>query len=151
MVPELGRALNYNTGETKHYGGEVEATYNINKVWTVTTNHSYLHTDQPILAAPTYKGFIGASVNLCCIEIAAGVQQLCGITTQLPVAATATTAAIPETKEHATLLNASIAYRPVPVLKLWLRGENLLAQCYELYKGYTMPRATIMAGIRCTF
>lgn len=149
MIPELGRAQNYNTGKTDHFGGEIEATYNVNKVWSLTTNHSYLHTDRPILAAPTYKGYLGATMRLCCVEVAAGVQQLCGITTQLPAEATATTAAIQQTKEHATLLSAFVAYRPVPAVKLWLRGENLLAQRYELYKGYAMPRATVMAGIRC--
>jgi iron complex outermembrane receptor protein len=35
-------------------------------------------------------------------------------------------------------------------LGLWVKGENLLAQKYEVIKGYPMPRATFMAGVNIT-
>ena len=34
---------------------------------------------------------------------------------------------------------------------LWLRGENLLAQRYEINEGYPMPKATVMAGVHVNF
>lgn len=34
---------------------------------------------------------------------------------------------------------------------LWLKGENLLAQRYEINQGYPMPRATVMAGVNLSF
>ena len=45
------------------------------------------------------------------------------------------------------MLNASVYYKPMSMLKLWLRGENLLAQRYEINAGFPMPRATVMAGV----
>ena len=36
-------------------------------------------------------------------------------------------------------------------ITLWVRGENLLAQRYELNLGYPMPRATFMGGVSVNF
>ena len=50
-----------------------------------------------------------------------------------------------------TLLNASVDYTLSNSLMLWLRGENLLAQKYEVNLGYPMPRATFMGGVSLAF
>ena len=55
------------------------------------------------------------------------------------------------TTEHFTLLNASVSFRPAKPVELWLRGENLLAQRYEINAGYPMPRATFMSGVHVHF
>ena len=141
MVPALGRAANYNTGERKHYGAELEASFHVNSHWDLTTNHSYLHMDSPLLAAPEYKGYLGARYRLCKLELSAGAQYVSGLCTNVDNA----------TKENFCLLNASIAYHLFPQVKLWARGENLLAQRYELVEGYPMPKATVMAGIHVNF
>jgi len=52
-----------------------------------------------------------------------------------------------EIKENFLLLNATAAYRATDNLSVWVKGENLLAQKYEINLGYPMPRATFMAGI----
>ena len=36
-------------------------------------------------------------------------------------------------------------------LSIWARGENLLAQKYEINAGYPMPRATVLGGIDISF
>ena len=141
MVEELGRSANYNTGEAEHYGAELEAAYAVNCHWTLSTNHSYLHTDQPILAAPEYKGYLGAQYRVCKWELNAGLQYVSGLCTNIAE----------ETEEDFTLLSAGIAYRLFPQVKLWARGENLLAQRYEINEGFPMPRATVMAGIHVSF
>ena len=57
-----------------------------------------------------------------------------------------------DTKEDTFfLLNASAAYHLFPQVKIWVRGENLLAQRYEINYGFPMPRATVMAGIHVSF
>jgi hypothetical protein len=33
-------------------------------------------------------------------------------------------------------------------ITLWAKGDNLFACKYETYKGYAMPRATFMAGVK---
>ena len=141
MVAELGRNANYNTGEREHYGAELEAAYRINRHWSLATNHSYLHMDAPLLAAPEYKGYLGAQYRLCKLELSAGLQYISGLCTNVAN----------ETKENVTLLNASVAYHLFPQVKLWVRGENLLAQRYEINEGFPMPKATVMAGIHVNF
>ena len=49
------------------------------------------------------------------------------------------------------LLNASLTYAATRNLSLWARGENLLAQKYEINLNYPMPRATFMAGVDVSF
>lgn len=141
MVPDLGRAANYNTGDREHFGAELEASYHVNSHWDLTTNHSYLHMDSPLLAAPEYKGYLGARYRVCKLELSAGAQYVSGLCTNVTT----------ESKENFCLLNASVAYHLFPQAKLWLRGENLLAQRYEFIEGYPMPRATVMAGIHVNF
>ena len=141
MVPELGRNANYNTGETEHYGAELEASYALNSHWSLTTNHSFLHTEQPILAAPDYKGFLGAQYRCGKFEANAGLQHVSGLCTNIAT----------DTNEHFTLFNVGLSYRLLPQLKLWARGENLFAQHYEINEGFPMPKATVMAGVHVMF
>lgn len=49
------------------------------------------------------------------------------------------------------LWNLRASFRAARHITLWARGENLLAQRYEINAGYPMPRATIMAGIELDF
>ncbi len=55
-----------------------------------------------------------------------------------------------EQKENVCLVNASVSYAVTKNFGLWVRGENLLAQRYELNLGYPMPRATFMGGMNIT-
>ena len=56
-----------------------------------------------------------------------------------------------EQKEDFWLLNGSVSYAVTRNISLWLRGENLLAQSYEINLGYPMPRATFMGGVHFYF
>ena len=148
MVTELGRMANYNTGKTEHYGAELELSYQAGKHWTITTNHSYLHMpdDKRIPASPTYKGYLGAHYRVCKLELTAGLQCVNGLWKDTD------DNGFGDTKEDTFfLLNASAAYHLFPQVKIWVRGENLLAQRYEINYGFPMPRATVMAGIHVSF
>ena len=50
-----------------------------------------------------------------------------------------------------TLVNATVAYSPIDKLKLWIRGENLLCEHYEILAGYPLPLATFMGGVNIEF
>ena len=141
MIQTVNRQ-NINTGEVENYGVELEADYRINSHWTVNTNHSLLHMEQPVVAAPTYKGFVGADYRCGPWVVNAGLQYIGGLYTAVGTA---------EQKEDFCLLNACVNYALTPSLRLWLRGENLLAQRYEINQGYPMPRATFMGGVNFSF
>ena len=129
---------NINTGEIENYGLELEAEYRIDSHWSINTNHSLLHMKNPVVAAPTYKGFLGANFNYQKWSVIAGLQYLNGLYTAVGK---------DEKKESFCLLNATINYALCKNIGLWLRGENLLAQSYEINLGYPMPRATFMGGV----
>ena len=133
---------NVNTGEIKNYGMELEAQYRIDSHWTLSTNHSLLHMENPVVAVPTYKGFLGANFNYQKWSIIAGLQYINGLYTAIGDT---------EAKENFCLLNATVNYALFKNVGLWLRGENLLAQSYEINQGYPMPRATFMGGVNIDF
>jgi iron complex outermembrane receptor protein len=56
-----------------------------------------------------------------------------------------------EKTEDFCLLNLSGSYRLTKNFSLWARGENLLAQEYEINAGYPMPKATVMGGVKIEF
>jgi len=133
---------NVNTGAFRNKGAEVEAAWKVNDHWRLSTNHSYLHMDKPIVGAPDYKGYIGADCVYGRFTAAAGFQQLVGLYTQNgtnPV------------QENASLLHMTLGYRLCKQLKIWAKGENLLAQKYEINLGYPMPKATFMGGVTLDF
>jgi iron complex outermembrane receptor protein len=45
----------------------------------------------------------------------------------------------------------SASYAINKYASVWVRGENLLAQKYEINLGYPMPRATFMGGVSLNF
>ena len=141
MIQTVNRK-NVNTGVIENYGVELEAAYRINNYWSVNTNHSLLHMEHPVIAAPTYKGFLGANYHYNKWTIVAGLQYINGLYTAV---------GDNEQKENFCLLNASVSYTVWKGLNLWIRGENLLAQSYEINLGYPMPRATFMGGINWNF
>ena len=141
MIQTINRK-NVNTGKIENYGVELEAQYRIGNRWSLNTNHSLLHMEHPVVAAPTYKGFLGANYMNNKWNIGVGVQYIGGLYT-----ATGDT----ELKENFCLLTASVNYALSSVFQLWLRGDNLLAQKYEINLGYPMPRATFMGGINVNF
>ncbi len=133
---------NVNTGKIENYGAELEASWRLNNHLSLSTNHSFLHMKHKVVAAPEYKGFLGANYQAQRWNIIAGLQYLHNIYTEV---------GNNETKESVCLLNATVNYAATKNLSLWLRGENLLAQRYEINLGYPMPRATFMGGVSLNF
>ena len=138
-----GAMLNMNVGEVENCGFEVSADYRVNLRWNLTTNHSYLHMEHPVLSAPTYKGYFGTRFHEGRWTAQAGLQYVAGLYTVVGT---------DEEKENFCLFSASVNHRVWRGLSLWLRGETLIGErSYETILGYPMPHATIMAGISWDF
>ena len=133
---------NVNTGAIQNNGIELEAAWRVNSNWSVNTNHSLLHMHNKVVAAPDYKGYIGASYRKDRWNLSAGLQQISHLYTS--VGENATT-------ENFTLLNATVGYMAAKGVHLYLKGENLFAQSYEINLGYPMPKATFMGGVNLAF
>lgn len=67
-----------NSGAFENSGAEVEATWHVNNNLTLTTNHSVLHMVHHAIAAPEYKGYLGATWHSGKWMVTGGLQQLAG-------------------------------------------------------------------------
>lgn len=141
MIQVVNRK-NVNTGEIENYGAELEAAYALCPSLTLSTNHSLLHTKENVVGAPTYKGFLGLDYRQQPWTVNVGLMYIADLYTAVGDA---------EQKESFCLLNASVSYAVTRNLALWLRGDNLLGQKYEINQGFPMPRATFMAGVNLKF
>lgn len=141
MIQTVNRK-NINTGEIENSGVEAEVGYALGRHWSVTTNHSWLHMKNEVVAAPEYKGFVGVDYHCDRLRANATLQYIDNLYTAVGSSAT---------KESFCLLDLAVSYAVAPHVTVWTRGENLLAQGYEINLGYPMPRATVMAGIQLDF
>lgn len=134
---------NVNTGEIENKGIEAQATWNITQQLYLTTNHSFLKMDNPVVGAPTYKGYLGMNyVSRNGIwDAGVGLTGVGGLYKAIGEN---------EEKEDFVLLNATISCHICKPLSVWVKGENLLAQKYEINAGYPMPKATVMGGLNFT-
>ena len=141
MIQTVNRK-NVNTGVIENSGAELEITYRVNPYLSLSTNHSLLHMVHPVVAAPKYKGFLGANYHRGKWGLNTSLQYIDGLYTEV---------GNNEKKENFCLLNATVSHLLTKGITLWLRGENLLAQSYEINAGYPMPRATFMGGVQIHF
>ena len=137
-----GKPRNVNTGEIENYGLEANVAYQIDAHWGVNANYSYLHMENPVLAAPESKLFAGVNYSRDRWAFNTGVQWISGLYTAVGDNAQ---------KESFVLWNADVNYRLSSFATLYVKGENLLAQKYEINAGFPMPKATFMGGIHLSF
>ena len=141
-LPVDGRPRNVNTGKIENMGVEALAEFKLTTHWRLQTNHSWLHMVNKVVGAPIYKGYLGIGYSRNRITANLGAQQLANLYTAV---------GSEQDKQSVLLINASLDYRLFYNLSLWARGENLLAQHYEINAGFPMPRATFMAGVNINF
>ena len=137
-----GRPRNVNTGDFKNWGLELEGDYRIDEHWSLNANYSHLRMDTPIEGAPEGKLYVGANYRQGKWAMTAGLQNISGLYL--------TTGDNAE-KENYTLLNATVSYKVMPFATLFVKGENILAEQYQTYAGFPMPKATFMGGAKVSF
>lgn len=146
-VPREGATpLNRNTGKIDNTGVEAQLAFRLSRAWSADANYSLLHMENPVLGAPEHKLYAGAMYSEGRWTVSTGVQYVAGLYTSVQ-----TNGRGAETTENFVLWNVRGQFRAAKWLGIWARGENLLAQKYEINSGYPMPRATVMAGINVNF
>ncbi len=134
---------NVNTGHIENWGTEATVAYRFNARWQADANYSWLHMEHPILAAPEHKLYVGANYQQGRWTAASGIQYIRGLYTSVTQGQ--------EKQETFVLWNLNISYRLCNFASLFVKGENLLAQRYEINAGYPMPKATFMGGVHVNF
>ena len=138
VAPVNGKMMNVNTGEIENTSAEVQVVYRLSPMVSLNGNYSYLHMENPVIGSPEHKLYVGANASKGAWEVSTGVQYVGGLYKSVN----------PDEQEDFVLWNVRGSYKVNNHLKLWLSGENLLAQKYEVMSGYPMPKATIMGGIK---
>ena len=142
-TPVDGSPLNINTGEIENWGIETNIAYRFNSRWNINANYSWLHMENPVVAAPEHKLYAGVDFSQGRWNVSTGVQYVNGLYTSV--------VANNETQENFILWNLSGSYKLCRLASLFVRGENLLAQRYEINAGFPMPKATFMGGVNLNF
>lgn len=140
--PSGSGMLNQNSGAVDNAGVEAQVAYRINRLWSVDANYSYLHMENPVVAAPEHKLYAGANFSKGRWDVSSGIQYIAGLYTAV--------GDNPQT-ENFVLWNVRGSFRATEWLSVWARGENLLAQRYEINAGYPMPKATFEGGVHFEF
>lgn len=139
--PNGSGMLNQNSGEIENWGAEANVGYQFNPVWSVMANYSWLHMENPVLASPEHKLYGGVNFRKGRWSASTGIQYVKGLYTDLDAA----------TKENFVLWNMQGSFKATNYLSFYVRGENLLAQRYEINASYPMPKATFMGGVNINF
>lgn len=140
-IPIDGVARNVNSGTVENYGIELELTYQVVKSLQINSNYSWLHMKNPIIAAPENKFYLGGVFNKERFSLSSGIQIISGLYTSVS----------PEKTENYTLWNMNFNFLATKYLTLFVKGENLLAQEYEINAGFPMPKTTIYGGVKLKF
>ena len=139
--PNGSGRLNMNSGRIRNAGIEAQAAWRIAQAWSVDANYSYLYMENPVVASPEHKFYIGGAFRKGRWAVMTGVQYVSNLYTDTDSG----------TQEDFVLWNLRAQFRAAKWVSIWVRGDNLLAQRYCINAGYLMPRATVMGGVKFTF
>jgi iron complex outermembrane receptor protein len=143
LIVNVGPPNGYlNTGEVSNKGIEIALNTQPAQNLTVNATYSYINMKNPVYATPEHHLFLNAHYRIRKFQLMASVQHIANLDND-PSEVT--------NLENYSLLNAKIIYQLFNNLKLFVSGENLLSQEYEVNRFYTMPGATVFSGINFQF
>lgn len=134
---------NMNTGKVENCGVELQGSYRISPSLSLDANYSFLHMEHPVVGAPEHKLFAGINFSHKRWHLSTGAQLVKGLYTDVSEKQSS--------KESFALWNATADYRLNKHVRFYLKGENLLAERYEINAGYPMPKMTVMTGVNLQF
>lgn len=137
-----GKPHNVNAGALRNAGVEAQAAWRIARDWSVDANYSFLHMENPVVAAPEHKLYVGGLFTHGRWHVSTGVQYVAGLYTQVgdsPV------------QEDFVLWNIRASFRILDWMSVWVRGENLLNWKYEINAGFPMPGTNVTGGLNFGF
>ena len=130
---------NRNSGDFQNRGIEFESRYSVSSHVRLTGNYSFLHMDEPIVSSPEHQAFVECTYSIGALSLKSSITHIGSLYTAVSPQATET--------ETYTLLNARLSIRPHADVEIFVSGENLTDESYEINKGYPMPGVTVSGGI----
>ena len=141
-VPVNGTLKYMNTGEISNKGIELALNTEVAENVMISSTYSYINMKTPVFAAPKHQFYIHAHYRLNKVQLTASVRQISGLDNDpSPLV----------NLENYTVAKAKVLYNVAQGVQLYLSGENLLDQSYQVNRYYTMPGATVFAGLNYSF
>ena len=125
-----------NTGAFTNFGIEFSGSYQMNENLRFSGNYSYLHTGKPIISMPEHKIFLKGNYQYKKLNFNLSVMHIGNLYTNIQ----------PIEKQSYTMLNSRVSYQVFPYLQIFVNGQNLLDQEYEINLNYPMPGITVFGG-----
>jgi iron complex outermembrane receptor protein len=140
--PELGHALNENTGKFTNKGIELTADWHILKNLSANASYSYLHTSlDKLTGAPKNQVFLGLNwLAIKQLRFDAQLRHIGGLYVAESIA-----------HEKYTLLDLKTTFYANRYVELSLRLDNLLNQSYTINYGYKLAGLTAFGGVKVKF
>jgi iron complex outermembrane receptor protein len=133
-----GKPMNMNSGKIENKGVEFDINYKASQNFDFSTNYSFLDMEYKLTASPEHKLYVSGNFTSGRWSISSGIQYIGNLFTSVA----------PEMKKNSfTLWNCRAHYQATNRMKLFVKGENLLNQSYEINDGYPMPGTTAFGGI----
>jgi len=129
-------AKRQNVGNFQNKGIEFSVNYVPLTGLHLHSNYSYLHQNNPTLAAPQQQFNINANYNYQIWNFFASLQYIDELHSSL----------VPSLTQYYTLWNTRISTMLLKKLNVFVAGNNLLNQQYQINYGYPMPRRNYNIG-----
>lgn len=137
-----GAPRNINTGSFTNTGIEFAASYAVNNQLNLSTVYGYTDMKVAVTAAPKHHLVIAANFTTQKWQLNASVENITGLYTQvMPF--------VVQTNYY--LFNAKAGYKICSLFQVFLKGENLTNQQYQINSGYPMPGITLLGGVNFHF
>ena len=127
-----------NSGEINNKGAEFSAGTQLNKNLGINCAYSFIGMKMPLFATPQHQLFLSAFYKTGKFTFSPSIQFVINLDTD-PTPAVS--------KESYTLLKAKATYYFSKHFQVFINGDNLLNQTYEINRYYPMPGATVFAGL----
>ncbi len=130
-----------NIGEFTNKGIEISTKLKATNGLFLQANYSYLNLSKALIAAPEHQINLSANYSYKMLNANLSVQHIENLYTSV----------MPEIKQSYTLLNLRISADILKKANIFLAGNNLLNQKYEINYGYPMPEINFTTGLNLRF
>ena len=138
VPPPPPPAKRQNVGSFDNQGIEFSARYAVCKNLFLHANYSYLNLTKAVVAAPRQQLNISANYSYKIWNLNVSTQYIEKLYTQV--------VPVQVIQADYLLLNARFSARPIKQLEIFVDGNNLLNQQYQINFGYPMPGINFSAG-----
>ncbi|PID92601.1 MAG: ligand-gated channel protein [Bacteroidetes bacterium] len=129
-----------NSGKFNNKGIEFLISYFSLKGIGLHANYTFIHMTNPLPGTPAHKLFASATYRYKKWQFRAKLQGIFQLYNQ-------TRSGVEVIEEDYQLLGVRVGYRLNRNLDLYLAGNNLLDQSYQINYGYPMPGINVMGGL----